>query len=339
VSNLRKDASEDNVLNINEVYVKQNKNTLLPLAVKKILNLKDKYKKLVQQHPDDKKIATDYAAIKSIVNSFFGVFGSKYFNLYNLDIANSITFIIRDLMEYVSVALQNLGYEIIYIDTDGIIINVDHDISDIVNKLVKRWGKEKYAKDIEHLGFSYEHTYHKLFILGKCHLWGKYGDNKDKMRGIEAKRASSSKYEAKFQIALLEYILNEKDYTFCNNFLIQEISKFKSNSLIDISFPCKLPDRVYEKNYPIIQRAYDNAIKYIPGFKVNIGELFHYTYVSSESIDVIAFREEDVDYIVERFGINYDKLINRNITNKASAIFKAMNWNINLEKNQCALID
>jgi DNA polymerase elongation subunit (family B) len=317
--------SNKGAIDVNGVYFKQNPNALLPSIVKKILILKDDLKIEVKK---DKSLKFKYDAIKAIVNSTFGVMGNKFFRLYDNRIASSITYLVRDLLSYTRTKLESVGYEVLYFDTDSVFINTKEDISEQLNDWIQEWGREKYTKGHIKLAYDYEGYFTKLFLHSKCHYYGYiYGKEEPEIKGIEIKRSSSSKYEAKFQEQLLEKILNKETREQVLSWIRAEKENIKNSNILDVGFPCKIRNMQY-KNIPIFVRAVDNTKILKPKFNVEFGELFYYIFTKSlyNNIDVLAINKDCLNIIEWDKHVDWNKVICRSIVNKTETIFEAMNW-------------
>ena len=270
----------------------QNSNALLPTVTKQILDYKNKIKTLKKKNPDDEDIKILYDAIKSIANSIYGVFGSPFFRLYDKRIASATTFLVRDVLTYVVEKLKEKGYDIIYWDTDGIMIQGQEDISPLCNEIIQEWAKSKFGKESITLEFDYEGYFTKLFIKALCHYVGYVvkGNKKPEriMKGIEAKKRNSSKFVKKFQPELIEKILNKESRENIIIWIRENIEKMKRGdiSIDDIAFPCKLSRKIedYVKNTPGFVRALLDAQKLVPEFKPRIGQTYYYIYVEPKFV-------------------------------------------------------
>jgi len=162
-------------------------------------------------------------------------------------------------------------------------------------------------------------------ITHNCHYYGYLNNREDpEIKGVEIKRSSSSKYEAKFQEELINHILNDNKREDILNWIENETLRIKSLPLDEVAFPCKLKTQKYV-NYPIFMRAYDNTRKILKTFKIPKGELFYYIFTNN-TMEVVAFNKELQDKIVKRGDVDWDKVIDRNIYSKVEKIFKALNW-------------
>lgn len=322
---------------IDGTYFQQNDNALLPSVVKKILILKDNLKQVKKKDPSEEN-KIKYDAIKAIVNSCFGVMGNQYFRLFDKRIASATAFLVRDLLGYVQERLKKDNLEILYWDTDSVFLKGKENRSDYLNNLIQEWGKEKYDKRSIDLSFEYEGFFDSLFILGKCHYYGYINGKKEpEIKGIEIKRSSSSKYEAWFQKELLEKIIHKETKEQIEEWIKLEKERIKTLSAYEISFPCKLANRKYktevlmrgklvQKKPPIFVRAYENSKEVDKEFKLNIGELFYYIYMT-QPFDVLGFTKTN-ERIINKDNIDWKEMIRRNIDSKMEKIFEAMGWEV-----------
>lgn len=330
--------------NVIETYrFTQNENALLPSIVKKLMIIKDKLKKelgsLTPETKEYKELETKYNAIKSIVNSAYGVTGNRFFRLYDKRVAETITFLVRDLLEYVQKELESQGIRVIYVDTDSVFIEGKENISEKLNQIVQDWGIKKYGNKKVTIQFDYEGYFEKILILGKCHYYGYLRSKKGlkrEIKGVEIKRSSSSKYEAFFQENLIEKILNKEERKKIIKWIKDEKTRIRTLPLEYVGFPSKIPGRKL-LNYPIHIRAYDNTRLIEKNFKLESGDNFYYIFVVSlgktnddKPIDVLAFTEDNKSFI-DKDRINWTAIIERNIGGKADKLFEAIGWK---ERNQ-----
>ena len=320
---------DKDAVNINGIYFKQDQNAIMPRVVKKMLTLKNNIKKELKNNSE---LKNKYAGIKGIVNSLFGVTANKYFRLFNKKIASSITFLVRNLIEYTIRRLKEEGYEVVYYDTDAVMVNTEENITNKLNRYILDWAKE-YGKESIDLQYEYEGCFSKVFFLGSCHYYGYLkGQEKPEIKGVEIKRVSSSKYESYFQKELLERILNKEKVDNIIKWILEEKERIKTLPLVEISFPFKLQNKKY-KNKPIFVKAMEN-IENLYAIDKRPGIILYYIFVENygynkkgEVIDVIAF-DENMYEKINRNKINWEEVVRRNIINKARSIFEAKGWNM-----------
>lgn len=320
-------------------YFKQNDKVTLPSAVRRLIviknDLKAKVKATPQESEEYKIVNIAYDSIKSVINSAYGVMGNRFFRMYDKRVAETTTFLVRDVLQYVQHEIEQRGYEVIYVDTDSLFVNTAENINPLLNELITKWGKEKYGKEDISLKFDYEGKFEKLLILAKCRYIGyieKKGKIEKEIKGVEVKRKDSTKYMKAFQDNLIDLILNKTSKEEVIKWIDLKLSTFRDEPITDIAVPCKVGRKDY-KNIPVFVRALENTQQIID-FKKRIGEKFYYIYViptkkdgekakEYNKRDVLAFDakvQEHVDLI------NYEKMMDRNIFNKVEVILEAMNW-------------
>jgi DNA polymerase elongation subunit (family B)/ABC-type lipoprotein export system ATPase subunit len=346
-------------IDINGTKFYQNSNTLLPTLARKLINQKDTLKQeLKQLNPETeeyKDLHNKYDGVKAVVNSLFGVCGLKVFRLFDIRVASAITFLIRDLLHYVEEDLKKRGMKVVYIDTDSVFVEASQNPELLLNQLIKQWAKEKYNKDSISIAFECEGQYDKIFVVALCHYKGylkKKSGIEIETKGLESKRKDSSVFMREFQDNLIEMILAEKSREDVEKHIDEAKEKIKTVSLLNIGFPGKLTDTEY-KSIPISLRAYNYTQEMIPDFKKSIGDIFYWVYVdsfgeaervskalrmnketgkkeeqtSTKTIDkdVLAF---DANIYSHVKNINWNRMIEKTITNKVEHIFEARGWEI-----------
>ncbi len=323
-ANIRKE-KEPNTIEVNGFHFKQNNKAMFPLVVEKMLILKDRIKKEKDAKQDNKYLSIKYDAIKGIVNSIYGAIGLRYFRLFNIKVASSITYLVRELLMYVKEKVELKGMKGIQWDTDSIFLDTKEDITEVLNGYIKQWALEKYGKKDISLVFERKGWYTSLFILGSCHYHRYlYGKKDPVIKGIEGKRSSSSKFEGGFQLQLLDLIHKKSTKIQIEDWITSEIERFKTLPLEEIGFPAKIGTRTYV-NLPIFMRALTNTKRIKKSFNPVKGELFYYVFLNTSKNEVIAFTENDKDFIDVK-SIDYETILRRSILTKVEKIFSAMSW-------------
>lgn len=346
------------------VYFKQNPNALLPTLARKLIIKKDYLKKELKiidpESEEGKDLQTKYDAVKSLVNSLFGVAGLKVFRLYKVEIASAITSIVRSVLRYVEEHLKEQGMKVVYLDTDSVFVEAKENPTELCNQLIKQWAKEIYNKDSIGIEFDYEGYFEKILVIALCHYVGdlrkKNGKLKQEIKGVESKRKDSSKYIKDFQTELIERVLNNETQEQIAEFINAEKERIKTLNLVDIGFPAKINvDKEY-KSIPVFKRALEYS-KELFNLKKVPGDTFWWIYVekfgdasrtsrrtvknketgkseektSETTIDknVLAFDEETVKNIK---AVDWNKIIDKSILGKAEHIFEALKWDLSLIK-------
>jgi len=307
---------------IKTYYMIQNKNTLLPKVAEKILKEKNKFKLLknsLDPSTEEYKDALEkYKSYKSISLSVWGSIGLKVFRYYNNIIAGLITSVIRDIIYYTNDKVKKQGYEIIYNDTDSLIINDNgKDLTKLINNILQDWSKDRFNKSTS-IRFDFEGRFKKLYIIALCRYRGWLETEQgleEKNVGLEIKRKDSPKFVQGMQEELIDLILDKKLNT------VEEIEKYEEQKIIelkkapleDISFPCKLGRPIEEyKNLPIFIRSLLYTQKLIT-FNKKIGENYYWLYVKplTEDKEVkTVIKYKDFSPIILNKDLTKDEVIN-----------------------------
>ena len=297
------------------------KEGLLVRVAKKLGKLKDKIKEEKKNNPN---LYHKYMAIKGLYNSIFGTTKFSSNRLYSLPTSSSIAFLARDMLYYIE---KKANTKLIFRDTDSIVYQAEQDFASKFNRLAEQWAKEKYNKDINII-IDAEKPFVKLFNKANCHYIGQYADGSYKVRGMEMKRSSSSKYQAWFQETLIkEFIFKEKSYTETKQWVDSEKERIKTLPLIEISFPAKVKGeykdylvrdgKKFSKKQPIFVRALKNS-----KLKKRTGELFYWLYITTGD-KIIAI---DDDNTIDKNIVDWQKMIQRNIENVWITTKEVMGW-------------
>jgi len=293
-SNIRQE-KRDNCIEIQGTYYEQNKGALLPKVAKSLMILKNKIAQELKSHSVDSQEYKDtnikYKAIKTIVNSAYGVMGNRFFRLYDKRVAEGTTSLVRNLLHYVKDSLDIQGKKIVYVDTDGVFVDGEDNIVDQLNQLIIQWAQENFKKNYLSTTFDYKGVFEKILILAKCRYVGYLrkpnGEIKADICGVEAKRKDSTVFMKKFQETLIDKILNKENKMSIYNWIKEEIERIKTVPFVDIAFPCRLgrdPDEY--KNVPIFLRALNYAKAENPKFDKKVGSKYYYIYVEPETFEI-----------------------------------------------------
>ncbi len=193
------------------------KKGILPHVLEKLINKRSSVKKVMFKESNEEKKRILYAkqwALKILANAFYGYTGYLRAKTYVMEVANTITSYGRNLLEETSKKVENLGYEIIYGDTDSVFVKVNVESLEEANKK----GNE-IVDNIEFPGkiiLEFEKTFRSFLILTKKRYAGwsfekTNGDWKDKilMKGIETVRRDWADIVTETMNVVLEIILKE----------------------------------------------------------------------------------------------------------------------------------
>jgi DNA polymerase elongation subunit (family B) len=244
---------------------------------------------------------------------------------------------VRDLLHYIHEELEKSNNKIVYIDTDALFIKDGTDLLNYLNSLIQAWGFDRYGHENVSVRFEYDGVYTKLLLIALCRYKGfiKKGDKiEEDITGIEAKRADSSKFMGEFQNKLLDIIMDGTPRNDVVLWIESQKQYIKTLPLTDIAFPCKMNNEASSyKSVPIFVRAAENS-KTLFNYYPDTGTPFLYVPVklklkdkNNKYMDVLAFDEDNLEFINSDV-IDWDSVIEKNITNKITKIFESMKWEL-----------
>lgn len=338
-SNLSETSSEDaikiDVLGretgniIGTYYYKQNEKAIIPVVAKKLLTAKNELKEKMKQMDVDSaeyhNAEIQYATQKALVNSLYGVMGQRFFRLFNRKVAETDTFLVRDLLHYIKTEIEKQGHKVIYIDTDSVMIQSEKNLTDVLNRLVLIWGMDKYEKKVS-VKFDYQGHFEGLFLLAMCRYIGNLRTPKGlklELKGIQMKRKDASAFTKAFQEKIFNALLSGQNADEVENLILSEIERLRNASPLELGSPCKFnKSRENYKKQEIFFRAYDNTRKFLPDFYKDVGSRFFWIHTRDE-YEVLAFDKECYDHIKY---LNYPLLIEKHILNVLVPIYSGMGW-------------
>lgn len=107
----------------NNVCFRKKPDSILKLTLLKIKRLRDEYKALSKDYtiPEEKRAVYSQRSygLKVKLNSFYGSLLNPYFRYFHQDIGESIPYMGRQINRYITEKLEEMGFEIIYGDTDS----------------------------------------------------------------------------------------------------------------------------------------------------------------------------------------------------------------------------
>ena len=192
----------------------QRKRGLLPAILSGLMEQRDSIKKRMKTTSDPEE--HDYlnglqAAVKVVMNTFYGVFASDFYRFTDKSIGSSITSFARFYITGIIKQLEADGYPVIYGDTDSVfVLSPYHDVEGAV-----KFGKEqadRFSKDGKTLEFEklmepmFSHGMKKRYV-GRI-IWPEKQDEL-LVRGYEIRRSDSFDMQSRVLTKLFEMILDE----------------------------------------------------------------------------------------------------------------------------------
>lgn len=318
---------------------------VMPSMITELMQLKDEMKKKVEgtgQSVNDKMFA-----IKTFINSFYGVNLLRSFRLFDIRVGATITEIGRyfhkKCVEYIE---QNCpDCKVGYGDTDSIFVEVIGCTSDEyaikrgreviaeLNANVQKVLKEDFKIVDNNMKIEFEKVFRTVMLFKKKRYAGHiiYEDgevvDKIKIAGFAARRSDTSRISKVMQKEIFTRILTGKD----KNDIVKYITNLADDitqrriPLEDVAIPVKFntdPSEYSIQNTPKIRAAIHK--QKTTGFGIGAGQKVLMLYVKHPKTSVIVF--EDVSE-ADGYEVDYLTLLEKDIYQKIKSIFETVGWN------------
>ena len=192
--------------------------------LRELRQIRSRYKQLRKStsDPELKRMYQMYCdAYKTIINAAYGAYAyagtdkrsnrvGRPSRLYSPPIAASITFIGRQLVEEAMRYLEETGYEVVYLDTDGLFIqlhsdNYEEEATQLRDRLLEhlqqyvstRWRLREFKLDLD-----IDKIYTELLLLTRKRYMGWTTEGEEVIKGLEAVRGDSAELTAEAEIQL-----------------------------------------------------------------------------------------------------------------------------------------
>ncbi len=311
-----KEKTKDIIMAPNKAMFR-NEEGILPEIIKVLHSERNKAKK------ENNKLAS--YAIKILQNSFFGVLASPSCRFYNLEIANAITHFARYIIQLTAKKVNELGYEVIYSDTDSnfVISNaknyeeankIGKVIEDSINNFYKDFIKKEYKRN-SYLELQFEKCFIR-FLMPKLRgsekgakkryaglIINDKGKEEIAFTGMEFIRGDWTEAAKKFQYELFNKIFHKEEvFSFIKKFVADiRIGKYDKELIYRKSIRKEL------KEYTAITPSHVKAARKLDNLESNLIEY----YITEDGPEPIQKLKHKIDY---------DHYINKQIKPIADAI-------------------
>ena len=308
----------------------KNQEGILPKVISDVWHQRDEAKKR-------KDTPETIYALKIIMNSFYGVLGNPACRFFNPEISNAITHTCQATIKLTIKKVEELGYEVIYGDTDSVfIVSKAKDVDD-ARKIGKKIAKhitdffEEYIEKEIHRRSVIELQFEKLFKIflmptmrgsdegAKKRYAGIIIDDNDKeslhFTGMEFVRGDWTDVSKKFQQELFELVFHKKEVTEYIKKFIKELRTGKYDDMLVYKKSISKSLKEYTKTTPphvkaarMLDHLTSNLIQYVMTVEgpEPIEKLKHkpdYEHYIEKQIKPIA------DTILFVYGKNFDDIL------------------------------
>ena len=189
---------------------------LLPMILQDLMDQRDSIKRRMKQSKDEHERAyLDglQAAVKVLMNTFYGVFASSFYRFTDKSIGAAITSFARANVKGIIAELESEGHHVVYSDTDSVFVQSPDDSLEGSVDFGTRMA-ERYSRDGGTLEF--EKILEPLFTHGKKKryvgriVWPARQEEL-LVRGYESRRTDSFDLQNRLQTEMFTCILDERN--------------------------------------------------------------------------------------------------------------------------------
>ncbi len=241
----------------------KNDEGILPAIIEKLWRERDAAKR--------RKDAVASLALKTLMNSFFGVLASPNCRFYSLDTGNAITSYARQFIKLAAERIEGMGYEVIYGDTDSVFVKTNATdvkdaraigtrIQDAINSFYKESVWKEYHRE-NFMEIQAEKVYRK-FLMPKLRgkeegakkryaglLVKEHGEELD-FTGLEFVRRDWTELAKQFQMELLNRIFHEEEVAGYVKKFVADVKAGKHDDLLVYRKSIRKELAEYEKTTP-----------------------------------------------------------------------------------------
>ncbi len=309
----------------------RNENGILPEVLKELFSEREKAKK-------NKDELTSYA-IKILMNSFYGSLANPACRFFDIDIVNAITHFSHYIIKLTSQKIEEMGYRVIYNDTDSAFVvskaksleeanKIGKKIESEINQFYNEYTKKEYSRKSE-LEFVYDKCFVKFLMprLRKSEQGAKkryagliIKDGKEQMHftGLEFVRSDWTELAKVYQEEILNRIFHNKEITDFTKKFVDDLKKGKHDELLVYKKNIRKGIKEYEKMVPphvkaarLLTSIENNKIEYIitksgPEPLQNIKHKIDYEHYIDKQIKPIA------DAVLIFFNTDFESLMKGN---------------------------
>lgn len=357
-------------INVNGVYFKSHDEQLGAYVsyLMKMFAEKDKWSKVRSQckyKSREWKLANwRREAYKVGINTVYGNTGYDKCKMYNVDIANSVTFVIRGVIYTCEHEVNKLGHDKIFGHTDSVgFVAQTSDLKELIaiGEAAKKHLNELFPMHLRRYNVPYERA--QMYVDFEKIAWNgifsgktryavnlRWIDGKEipeddpyiEIKGFEAIRSDSSKLARRLQESLIKDILNGKTKREIDAKYSVEISKVRDKQypLEEIGVPAEFKKEfsLYPKSYYRVTAA-EWSNKYL-NTSFGIGDKPFFIPISTngehENATTAAVDEDTV--IPEWLTVDYKKMAKQTVA-KLGFLYSAMGWDPISLSGQKSLFD
>ena len=291
--------------------------------------------------------------LKVIMNTYYGVSGYPRFRLFDREIGSAATSVGRAIIEHTRNVIEQMGFKVIYGDTDSCMVQLSKDltkeqtiatartIEKRLNESYKDFAKKELNADEHFFSIKFEKIYARFFQAGKKKryagslVWKEGKDvHETDIVGFEIRRSDTPQITKVVQQRVMEMILGGEGYDGIKTFLSEVIKKYRSGkyTLDEIGIPGgigKSLDDYGNDDAQVRGAKYANQYLHTEFGKGSKPKRIYIRTVTAKypKTDVLCF--EYADQVPQEFIVDWELMLDKTIKQPISRIIEALGWEWN----------
>jgi len=337
-------------LMIGNYFVDMSKKGYLCEVILKLFEDRARYRKLMKGVPvnsDEWKLYDNRQySIKVLLNSIYGQTAYVGSRIYDPRVAEVTTYMGRSIIKWSKEHLEELGYQVLYCDTDSLFWTAGKKLS--IDEILEAQSAVNRSYDdfsaqfgITHHIFNmeFEKIYRKAFF-GKAkkrycgHLIWKSGQEVDELHtmGFEIRRSDASTLSKKIQEMVLDMLLRKgksKDQVLSK--VGDEIDRIRKGNFkyAELGIPKGVSQELDSYKTPGANIRGAKYTRDVLGIEVSTKPKMLYVAKMPDRFpptDVICF--DEASQLPAGMEIDVEKMLEKTVKAKLSTIFEALDWNM-----------
>jgi DNA polymerase I len=208
--------------------------------------------------PDYERYDRQQQAVKVIMNSLYGVLGWERFRLYDKEMGAAVTATGRDVIEFTEQAANELDRDVVYGDTDSVMLELGGDvpvddaieqsfeIEEHINGAYDEFAAEELNAEEHRFEIEFEKLYRRFFQAGKKkryagHIVWKEGKSVDDVdiTGFEYQRSDIAPITKEVQLEVIDMIVRGEPIDAVTDYVHGTIEEFKQGNVdpVEVGIP------------------------------------------------------------------------------------------------------
>lgn len=237
----------------NDVHFRQDEPGFTREVIEDLLAEREAKKAERDTHdPDSEQYAVldrQQTAIKVIMNSLYGVMAWNRFRAYDREVASATTATGRRCIRYTADVVSDMGYEVLYGDTDSVLIQMPDkskeglldeafSVEDAINEAYDEFAATELDTESHRFQIEFEKLYRRYFQAGQPKryagkLWWNEGKDVDyiDVTGFEYERSDFSALSKEIQYEMLERIVEGADTDAIRSYLRDVMDRWERRAV------------------------------------------------------------------------------------------------------------